>query len=229
MWVYYHAPLSALATFESTELPELLNSTGLLPTYPPGTPEDDLPAVDLTPLKHLDLVLCVGKEWHRFSGHYLVPTGVRVEFIKSDFRGQLPRHFEETVAGTSMPSSSWWFRPATRYVPTDVNDLNKEDLSRYVSADTCDYLIDLDYPLHPSESALEPRFATKTETWERVICKPFLDARHSSLLTRTLWLPGKEWEAHNEFGEYCILKNKTLLKSKQHIVKKLVREGKIEL
>lgn len=242
--------MSVVATLQSTELPQLLNNTGLLPTYPPGTPEDEQPAIDLAPLKHLDLVLCVGKEWHRFSGHYLVPVGVRVEFIKSDFQGQLPRHFKEIRVGTNTPNSPWWPRPATRYIPTDVNDLNKEDLSRYVrcvtkfhfdesnfffslrpqvSPDTCDYLIDLDYPLHPIESRLEPRYATQTETWERVVCKPFLDARHSSLLTRTLWLPGKNWEAHNEFGEYCLLKNGPLVKSKQDTVMRLMKEGKLEL
>lgn len=137
MWEYYHAPLSVVAGFESTELPQLLNNTGLLPVFPPGTPEEEIPAVDLTPVKHFDLVLCLGKEWHRFPSHYLVPTGIRVEFIKSDFRGQLPRHFQETPAGTNMSGDSWWLRPETRYVPTDVNDLNKEDLSRYVR---CHYL-----------------------------------------------------------------------------------------
>lgn len=128
MWVYYHAPLSVVSVFESTELPQLLNSTGLLPVFPPGTPEDEIPAIDLAPVKHFDLTLCLGKEWHRFPGHYLVPTGIRVGFIKSDFRGQLPRHFEETHGN----SATWWLRPGTRYVPADVNDLNREDSSRYV-------------------------------------------------------------------------------------------------
>ncbi|KAF9454158.1 glycosyltransferase family 22 protein, partial [Macrolepiota fuliginosa MF-IS2] len=224
MWVYYHAPLSVMSNFESVELPQLLNNTGLLPVFPPGTPEEDIPVIDLAPLKHFDLVLCFGKEWHRFSGHYLVPTGIRVEFIKSDFRGQLPRHFQQTLAGTDTSSNSLWFRPQTRYVPTDVNDLNKEDSSRYVLPETCDYLIDLDFPLHPAESPLEPRYAAETKVWERAICKPFLDARHSSLLTRTLWLPGEAWQAQNEFGDYCLLKNKVLLKSKQEKVRRLVRE-----
>jgi alpha-1,2-mannosyltransferase len=131
LWVYYHAPQSVLAKFGSTELPQLLNNTGLLPILPPDTPEEKVPAIDFSPLKHLDLVLCLGKEWHRFAGHYLVPTEIRVEFIKSDFRGQLPRKFQETVDHTA-PSDSWWFRPAISYTPTDVNDLNKEDTSRYV-------------------------------------------------------------------------------------------------
>ncbi|KXN88819.1 Alpha-1,2-mannosyltransferase alg9 [Leucoagaricus sp. SymC.cos] len=166
--------------------------------------------------------------WHRFAGHYLVPTGIRVEFIKSDFRGQLPRHFKETADAKEL-DGSWWPRPETRYIPADVNDLNEEDETRYVPAETCDYVIDLDHPLHPAESPLEPRYAAEFETWERAICKPFLDARHSSLLTRALWLPGEAWQAQNEFGDYCLLRNKALVKSKQKKVKQLVREGVIEL
>ena len=130
-WVYYHAPLSVLSKFGGIELPQLLNSIGLLPVFPPETQEDDKPPIDLTPIKHFNLVLCLGKEWHRFTGHYLVPTGIRVEFIKSDFRGQLPRHFNE-AANSNAFNASWWPRPETSYVPADVNDLNKEDASRYV-------------------------------------------------------------------------------------------------
>ena len=55
-----------------------------------------------------------------------------------------------------------------------------------VPVEECDYLIDLDFPLHPISSALEPRYATMDETWERVACYPFLDAKHSFILTRIL-------------------------------------------
>lgn len=119
--------MTVASVFEATELPQLLNDTNLLPIFPPGTREEDIPAIDLTPVKHFDLTVCLGKEWHRFPGHFLVPSGVRVKFIKSAFDGQLPRHFEDFPV-----NGSWWPRPATRYIPEDVNDLNKEDLSRYV-------------------------------------------------------------------------------------------------
>jgi alpha-1,2-mannosyltransferase len=90
-------------------------------------------------------------------------------------------------------------------------------------------LIDLDYPLHPVESPLEPRYAAESEIWERTICDPFLDAKHSSLLTRVLWLPGEAWQAQNEFGDYCLLKNKALVNSKQDKVRSLIREGRLKL
>jgi alpha-1,2-mannosyltransferase len=88
-----------------------------------------------------------------------------------------------------------------------------------VPIEKCDYLLDLDFPSHPSESNLEPRYATEAKKWERVYCTPFLDARHSNLLTRTLWLPGEAWQTLNEFGDYCLLKNKDLVAKKEAIIK----------
>ncbi|KAF9486554.1 glycosyltransferase family 22 protein, partial [Pholiota conissans] len=213
LYQYYHAPLGVAFEFQITELPNLLNATGLLPFYPEGTPEDETPRIDLAPIKELDLTLCLGKEWHRFPGSYLVPNGIKVEFIKSEFDGMLPRHFEEKLTAEDdttlvQLAKKWWLRPQTTYVPHDLNDLNKEDLSHYVPVEQCDYLVDLDFPLHPSTSALEPRYAVMSDTWERVACQTFLDAHHSLTLTRMFWLPGELWQSNNEFGDYCLLKNK---------------------
>jgi alpha-1,2-mannosyltransferase len=52
-------------------------------------------------------------------------------------------------------------------------------------------------------------------TWERVTCYPFLDARHSFVLTRAFWLPSKAWQSWNEFGDYCLLKNKKMIGEKE--------------
>ncbi|KAJ7040287.1 glycosyltransferase family 22 protein [Mycena alexandri] len=194
---YYHSPLSVVYAFQTEELPRLLNDTGLLPIYPPGTAEEDIPRIDLSPVKDFNLTMCVSKEWYRFPGHYLVPFGVRVDFVKSEFDGLLPWAFR-------------WSRPETRNVPVGLNDLNREQPSYYASIEACDYMLDLDFPKHPSSSTLEPRYAVDATKWERVFCTPFLDARHSNLLTRTLWLPGQAWQSLNEFGDYCLLKNRDL-------------------
>ncbi|GAV98820.1 glycosyltransferase family 22 protein [Lentinula edodes] len=86
-WKYYHAPLSVVNHFEAQELPHLLNVTGMLPVPIPSTrrrnKKDEEPRIDLTPIKEFNLTLCYGKEWYRFPGHYLVPDGIRVEFIKN--------------------------------------------------------------------------------------------------------------------------------------------------
>lgn len=119
----------------------MLNATGLLPVYPENTPEEDKPPIDLSPVKEFNLKLCLGKEWYRFPGNHLIPSGIRVEFVKSEFDGMLPRHFEtETTRGLSGEGNNvlvdlakkWWLKPQTTYVPGDLNDLNKEDPSHYV-------------------------------------------------------------------------------------------------
>ncbi|KAJ7361402.1 glycosyltransferase family 22 protein [Mycena albidolilacea] len=221
---YYHSPMSLIFKFQVDELPRLLNDTGLLPVYPPGTPEEEIPRIDLSPVKDFNLTLCVSKEWYRFPGHYLVPAGVRVDFVKSEFDGLLPGHFGEgefkkVSWEDDIPPAYGWSRPATRLVPAGLNDINQEQPSFYVPIEKCDYLLDLDFPNHPSESNLEPRYATEAKKWERVYCTPFLDARHSNLLTRTLWLPGEAWQTLNEFGDYCLLKNKDLVAKKEAIIK----------
>ncbi|KAJ6469635.1 glycosyltransferase family 22 protein [Mycena vitilis] len=219
---YYHSPLSVVYNFQTEELPRLLNETGLLPVYPPGTPEEDIPRIDLSPVKDFNLTMCVSKEWYRFPGHYLVPDGVRVDFVKSEFDGLLPGHFGEGEfkKGSEMEWWTGWSRPETRLVPAGLNDLNREQPSFYKSIEACDYLLDLDFPSHPSSSKLEPRYAVDEKKWERVYCTPFLDARHSNLLTRTLWLPGEAWQSLNEFGDYCLLRNRDLVAKKEAVVKK---------
>jgi alpha-1,2-mannosyltransferase len=115
---------------ETSELPRLLNSTGFLPVHPPNTLAEDLPRIDLTPVKQFNLTLCVGKEWYRFPGHYLVPDGVRVDFIKSEFRGLLPTHFSD--GESERKADGLWWRKGTRSVPEGLNDLNREESRYYV-------------------------------------------------------------------------------------------------
>ncbi|KAF7307149.1 Glycosyltransferase family 22 protein [Mycena indigotica] len=226
---YYHSPMTVVYNFQAQELPRLLNETGLLPVYPPDTPEEDIPRIDLSPVKQFNLTLCVGKEWYRFPGHYLVPDGVRVDFVKSEFDGLLPGHFGEgelhkadwgQVAGWWSQPASWygWYRSETRLVPAGLNDLNREQPSFYVSTRACDYMLDLDLPKHPRASQLEPRYAVDSKTWDRVHCVPFLDAAHSNLLTRTLWLPGN-WQSLNEYGDYCLLRNRQQVEKKEKLIR----------
>jgi len=224
-WNYYHAPISVLYELESKELPFLLNITKLLPP-PAQTPlyerEDRREWIDLTPVKLFNLTLCVGKEWYRFPGHYLVPDGVRVEFVKSEFGGLLPGHFahRSSLGSDETQLSKWWPRPETRFVPTGFNDMNQEEPSHYVPISECSYLIDLDFPLDPSFSALEPRYAID-KTWDRVSCLPFLDARNSPTLSRILWLPGEHWRSLNRWGDYCLLRNKKVVAEKVKRVERM--------
>ena len=121
---YYHSPLYISSQFGANEIPRLLNVTGFLPSFPDSK---EAPRVDLGPIKIFNLTLCVGKEWHRFPSHYFIPEGINVEFIKSDFDGLLPRHFEKTKDLDLLSRIE-----GTRFLPKDLNDINKEEPSHYV-------------------------------------------------------------------------------------------------
>src|SRR5712671_1075811 len=124
--------------FEKQEIPRLLNATGLLETpLPPAElleeykqelvkNREDEPRIDLSPIKDFHLRMCYGKEWYRFPGHYLVPDGIRVDWIKSEFDGMLPAHFYETHGIRSRVFG-------TRNISVGLNDLNKEEPMHYVS------------------------------------------------------------------------------------------------
>jgi len=207
----YHAPMAIAAHFHGEELPHLLNTTGLLPQRHKVKPswntyveEEQNQAIDLTPIKEFNLTLCYGKEWYRFPGHYLIPTGVNVEFIKSEFDGLLPRHFRPSVGIPLLEKAS-----QTREIPSDLNDLNREELGHYVDVKSCHYLVDMDHPLQadPPKQSPEIIFARDTKTWERVFCAPFLDASRTPTLQRLLWLPGKSWRNRASWANYCLLKN----------------------
>nr|XP_036848644.1 alpha-1,2-mannosyltransferase ALG9 isoform X9 [Manis javanica] len=67
--------------------------------------------------------VCVGKEWYRFPSSFLLPDNWQLQFIPSEFRGQLPKPFAEGPL-------------ATRIVPPDMNDRNLEEPSRYMPVTT---------------------------------------------------------------------------------------------
>ena len=197
--------------------------------------EKEVPQVDLRPLTRFpyggdggeSLRLCYAKEWFRFPSTYLVPDGVAVDFVKSDFQGILPKHFLRQNDGYEhIPGLDEWlgwlwpWRGMTRPVRESFNDMNREEWDQYVELSTCDYLIDVDYP-HRSESPspLEPRHVRDAEQWTQVKCVPFLDGPGSqarpgaplaekarATLDRVLWLPEQLRGSTNRYGDYCLLR-----------------------
>lgn len=87
-----------------------------------------------------------------------------------------------------------------------------------MDVETCDYLMDSDFPLHPVSTALEPRYAVDDATWERVYCDKFLDTRHSPIMTRTLWMPGPRWQELNSFGDFCLLRHRANMERKERLL-----------
>ncbi|XP_014679801.1 PREDICTED: alpha-1,2-mannosyltransferase ALG9-like isoform X2 [Priapulus caudatus] len=132
--------------------------------------------------------VCVGKEWHRYTSSFFLPnTNWHLQFIQSEFKGQLPKPY-----GNSSSE-----------VPSQMNDMNLEEPSRYIDVKYCHYLIDLDLP---QESALEPRYTQMSNDWKVIASHPFLDAPRSHQLFRSFYIP---WVT----SHYCQYANYTLLKT----------------
>ncbi|EGD82573.1 hypothetical protein PTSG_03225 [Salpingoeca rosetta] len=137
--------------------------------------------------------LCVGKEWYRFPSSFFLPSHtVEVEFIRSEFKGLLPKHYEAANG--------------TRVIPTHMNALNKEEPSRYVPVETCDFIVDFE---SVATAPLEPNYGDDA-SWTRVACAPFLDsAATTNTLGRTLYLPFKNLDTGAVFRDYCIYARRT--------------------
>ncbi|XP_045751022.1 alpha-1,2-mannosyltransferase ALG9 isoform X2 [Mirounga angustirostris] len=113
----------------------------------------------------------------------------QLQFIPSEFRGQLPKPFAEGPL-------------ATRIVPTDVNDQNLEEPSRYIDISKCHYLVDLDTM---RETPREPKYSSNREEWISLAYRPFLDASRSSRLLRAFYVPFLS-DQYTAYANYTILK-----------------------
>lgn len=142
------------------------------------------------PLPSHPVYLCVGKEWHRFPASYFLPDRWELQFIKSEFRGQLPKPFSLGVN-------------ATRTIPTEMNDANREEPSRYLSLSKCHYLMDTD---RPKVTSREPNF-TKHSDFELVYSTEFMDTENTPLIARLVYIPFV-WETRTTFVKYNLLRNK---------------------
>lgn len=132
------------------------------------------------------LILCLSKEWYRFPTSFFLPTNAtRVEFLPSAFHGQLPKHFEEHVNGTSV-------------IPSHMNNRNQEETSRYVSEDQCDFIVDL-------IPANERKSFEKRDTWQVIYELPFLDSEASLSPYRSFYIPFVS-PKYTKFSSYALLK-----------------------
>lgn len=145
--------------------------------------------------------VCVGKEWYRFPSSFFLPSHItdreggswttELHFIKSEFSGLLPKYY---------PSGS--LPDITRLIPTEMNDLNIEEPSRYIPIEECDYLVDLETS---ETAALEPNYAEKEDRWVSVLRSPFLISSSSDPLYRAFYIPFTV-DSKLSFGTYHLLK-----------------------
>lgn len=122
--------------------------------------------------------VCVGKEWHRFPGSFFLPShNFRIGFLKSDFRGQLPKYY---------PKPSRPGQLSTQVSSPDFNDLNREEPGRYTDhPGLCDYIVDLE---DSAVSELQPRYSGHSN-WTVEAEFDFLDAAASQPLLRAFYVP----------------------------------------
>lgn len=142
--------------------------------------------------------LCVGKEWHRFPSSFFLPDPKwKLQFLKSQFSGLLPKPYDETLQGVLN---------ITRFIPTEMNDENHEEPGRYFETTACHFIIDSDYLEH---APLDYPYSKDTNTYEVVTSETFLDSSKTPFPWRSFYLPilsEKKWFTVN----YNLLKNVNL-------------------
>ncbi|KAK2187338.1 hypothetical protein NP493_169g04003 [Ridgeia piscesae] len=142
----------------------------------------------LTPGQHVNV--CVGKEWYRFPSHFFLPDKWHLKFIKSEFRGQLPKPYDSGENSTSI-------------IPSHMNDMNREETSRYTHLSQCQYLVDVDLP---SNSPYEPRYSENKRDWTVVTSAKFLDSSRSHRFFRAFYLPFLT-SKHCTYVDYNLLRS----------------------
>lgn len=144
-----------------------------------------------------DIKICMGNEWYLFPSHFFLPHNARIEYFEDGFHGVLPAHFE-SENGTSMISSE------------PFNNKNREEKSRYVTIDQCDFIVKSDSTLNSSDYStnyIEDREVCSIQSFEVIRSRPII-------LNATV---GKEWaRAYNiptVSSKYVTFKQYQLLKS----------------
>ncbi|KAF9100959.1 mannosyltransferase [Mortierella sp. AM989] len=241
---HYNAPIDVYRkSFDLIKVPGPINIEGSDPTVVAASSKPSSKSSSLSSReKHSEIVrVCVGKEWYRFPSHYFLPEGAKLGLIKSHFDGLLPGEFKEHLSGEELPSLpprpsaakdkehrpmrvDWrWSaerRPGTSFVPTQMNNENKEVQEHYTPLDQCQYLVDLDYSGratgNESQDLIEPRYLQDKEHWEKLYCKRFLDTQVGAgrnRWVRAFWIPNKVVVALTRgqtkvWGDYCLARRK---------------------
>ncbi|CAK8689725.1 unnamed protein product [Clavelina lepadiformis] len=154
----------------------------------------NLKNIEISDLKMCNTkIVCAGKEWHRFPSSFFLPENFTLQFIESDFHGQLPQLFDGQ--GTQ----------GTRAVLPNFNQENLEQKDRYVDMDRCHFLIDFD---SGETSQNEPQFS-KMESWEVLKELDYIYSNGSkSRLYRSFYIPFY-YNVKNTFGKYQLLRRST--------------------
>ncbi|KAG9508837.1 Alpha-1,2-mannosyltransferase ALG9 [Fragariocoptes setiger] len=144
--------------------------------------------------------VCMGKEWYRYPSSFFLPSSnhYRLRFIRSEFSGQLPKPYDSTNRNSVLE---------THIVPSDMNYLNKEELSRYIDVFRCHYLIDSNNQNETTE--FEPNYSSDTANWHIAAAHPILVPHKSPPLFRSFYVPFIS-SLENYYTDFYLLRNKRL-------------------
>jgi len=134
--------------------------------------------------------VCVGGEWHRFMTSFFLPHhDDHLSYVRFGPTGLLPVEFNTTL-GTSG-------------VPPHMNDLNKEEPSRYVDPNVCSMFVDLDIEGLSGEGDI-PGLRRRAEEAGLLAESPFLDASKSRFPWRAFYVPAVSTK-RNVYARYKLL------------------------
>ena len=136
-----------------------------------------------------EVLICLGKEWHRFPSLFFLPRGAAPAFVRGGFDGQLPQRF-------TAQHGTW-------AAPPNFNGLNQDEPSRYVESTACHYYVDLELEGR-DKPAVDPRFS-EAQGWSLVHAAPFLDLERSPQLTRAFYIPFLS-QRKNTYAKYTLRK-----------------------
>lgn len=81
-----------------------------------------------------------------------------------------------------------------------MNNLNKEDITRYVPEAECDYLIDQKLP-----KQVEPDYL-RDPSFKVVLSLPFLDSTNTAFPYRSFYVSLDDYEKHLRYNPYYLLR-----------------------
>eukprot|EP00940_MAST-03C_sp_MAST-3C-sp2_P003473 g3473.t1 len=133
------------------------------------------------------ITVCVGGEWYRYASSYFLPTNARLSFLKSSFGGQLPQPFLEP----DDPSAGGFYTQ-TSTSREHFNNVNREEVSRYVETARCDYIVDLDLNASRdgwNRDGADAPWLVNEMDWDVLESIPFLDRETCGSAYRAFWVP----------------------------------------
>ena len=126
--------------------------------------------------------VCTAGEWYRYPSSFFLPPNYKLGFLKSSFSGQLPQPFNEGGK---------------------FNDVNAEELDRYVEINDCIYVVEL-VPSSANASAKEGLQYMEADegSWELLSSHKYLDSERTPLVHRILYLPWRDKANYSQYNLY---------------------------